>query len=472
MGLQDRLAAFRAQGTALPRPPSQIGWYDPDGPPPAPPAALQAACAALAGLTLEETTAGPALVRLQLVTPASGHHRDALRQLASSTTGALRPLAAGPVPEVPFAGSLVLDLETTSGAGGSGTGIVVLGAGRPVPEGLLVAQAVVTGPGHEPAALAWLARWAAGTRAVLTWNGASFDLPVLQARAVLGRQPWPLPDAVHLDLLPIARRTWRHDLPSRRLTEVERSLLGIERPDDLPGALIPALWQDVRASGDWQRLEPVLHHNAADLLGLALAATELIRVASGAAATTGERLALAQAWERHGDPEQARRWFLAAAPPPGSPFGPAGEEALWQAARFLRRRDGPAAAIPYLERLAQHGTRHRDSALLQLARLAEWHLRDLDLALEHTRRLLQAPPHPGRTALEHRQRRLLRRTGRQEPAPTQPAPASAPPPPGPAPAPGTWLRRFRQLRQSASRPLPGQPGSPAPPLPGNCGTVE
>src|SRR5437763_52010 len=96
---------------------------------------------------------------------------------------------------------------------------------------------------EEPALLAALVPLLEQAAGVVTFNGSAFDLPLLETRFVLARRRWP-PRLPHLDLLRPARRVFAPRCADCRLTTLEREVLGLEREDDVPGALIPTLYFD------------------------------------------------------------------------------------------------------------------------------------------------------------------------------------------------------------------------------------
>ena len=85
--------------------------------------------------------------------------------------------------------------------------------------------------------------------AVVTYNGRSFDVPVLESRMTMSRVLSPCGPMAHFDLLHSVRRLYGHRMPGCRLAEAERRLLGIDRPDDIPGSLIPAIYHDYLVAG-------------------------------------------------------------------------------------------------------------------------------------------------------------------------------------------------------------------------------
>src|SRR5262249_57496902 len=102
---------------------------------------------------------------------------------------------------------------------------------------------------------------------LVTFNGATFDLPLLETRFLMTRRRWPaaLP---HLDLLRPARRIWAAYLPDCRLATLEREVVGVMREDDIAGGLIPALYFDFLRSRRAAPLARVLAHHRGGLLTL------------------------------------------------------------------------------------------------------------------------------------------------------------------------------------------------------------
>ena len=164
-------------------------------------------------------------------------------------------------------GLLFLDTETTGLAGGTGTYTFLVGVARILQRRLVVSQYFMRDFDDEPALLAALASLLADARAIVTFNGGGFDLPLLETRFVLGRRPWPttLP---HLDLLRPSRRVWTGWLADCRLATLERSVLGLIREHDVPGGIIPLLYFDYLRSRRATPLRRVFEHNRADVLSL------------------------------------------------------------------------------------------------------------------------------------------------------------------------------------------------------------
>lgn len=160
-----------------------------------------------------------------------------------------------------------LDTETTGLGTATGTLPFLVGVGRWSGDLLHIRQLVLPDQPDEPAFLAALAAEIPADAWLVTYNGRSFDWPLLVTRYRLLRQPAP-PFAGHLDLLPVARLLWRHRLPDARLASVERGVAGVLRHGDLPGALIPERYFAYLRSGQGALLEEVLDHNRQDIVSL------------------------------------------------------------------------------------------------------------------------------------------------------------------------------------------------------------
>lgn len=192
-----------------------------------------------------------------------------LGELATPSPAARRR-GAVPLPERIEAARLALfDTETTGLAGGSGTRAFMVGLARFNAEGLAITQFTTATMAAEPAMLRALLD-AVGEDAVLvSYNGKSYDRPLLGTRLRLSRIDDPLSRFPHLDLLHATRRRLRGTLPDCRLSTVERHWLGVVRDDDLPGSEAPAAWLGFLRGGSAALLRRVGEHNAQDLASLA-----------------------------------------------------------------------------------------------------------------------------------------------------------------------------------------------------------
>jgi uncharacterized protein YprB with RNaseH-like and TPR domain len=179
-----------------------------------------------------------------------------------------------------------LDTETTGLSGGSGTWVFLVGWSRLVEDaggiGLMVSQYFLEDLGGEPglveAVESGLAAQdgAAGTEEgpacrLATYNGASFDLPLLRTRWIMNGRAFP--ELPHLDCVHPARRLWRQVAGQARLGTIEALVLGVRRPDDIPGSLVPQLYLDYLRRGAGPgfaaELGGVFRHHVQDVVSLA-----------------------------------------------------------------------------------------------------------------------------------------------------------------------------------------------------------
>jgi uncharacterized protein YprB with RNaseH-like and TPR domain len=205
----------------------------------------------------------------RVLEPDHHHGRAPLRDGLRSEPATLALLARDPsLFDVDLSRALFLDTETTGLAGGTGTVAFLVGLARFVDGALCIEQLIVPELGHERPVLARLAERIAAASCVITYNGKSFDWPLLRTRFVMCRLPVPAL-SLHIDLLHAARSVWKQRLSSLRLTEVEREILRFEREGDIPGSEIPARYFEFLRDGAAERLAPVLEHNQNDVIALA-----------------------------------------------------------------------------------------------------------------------------------------------------------------------------------------------------------
>ncbi len=170
---------------------------------------------------------------------------------------------------------LFLDTETTGLAGGTGTYAFLVGLGWWEDEGFVVEQYFMRNHGEEPSLLLEVLECLNRRRVLVTFNGKSFDWPLLQTRFQMVRLR-PVPELwAHLDLLHPARQIWRGSLKSVALTELEHHVLGFRRDRDIPSAAIPQRYFNYLRGGPPQEIADVFHHNQLDLCGLAFLALRI-----------------------------------------------------------------------------------------------------------------------------------------------------------------------------------------------------
>ena len=163
-----------------------------------------------------------------------------------------------------------LDTETSGLSGGTGTYAFLVGVARFIDDQFVLQQFFMRDPAEEPALLEGIAKFIAPCQSLVTFNGKSFDAPLLSTRYRLHQIPIPYKDYSHLDLLPLARRLWRDRLESRALKYLEEHVLGLKRSsEEVPGYEIPWLYFDYLRTGDARPLGGVFYHNAMDVVAMA-----------------------------------------------------------------------------------------------------------------------------------------------------------------------------------------------------------
>ncbi len=176
---------------------------------------------------------------------------------------------------------LFFDTETTGLGSGTGNVPFMLGLGFYEAEEFVVQQLFVRDPSEEYAMLHYLAQVCARYTHLVTYNGRSFDWPIVQNRFVLNRLPFDSGGLEQLDLLYISRNLWKHSLESCRLSKVEEERLGIVRHEDVPGAMAPMLYFQYLADRKIEPMEGVFEHNELDVLTLATLTTHMGFILSG-----------------------------------------------------------------------------------------------------------------------------------------------------------------------------------------------
>ena len=162
---------------------------------------------------------------------------------------------------------LYLDTETT-GLMGAGTVAFEVGLGWQEGSSFHVRQLVMRDYPEERFLLEEIVRVAERFDVICSFNGKTFDLPLLRNRFIMNRIRTTCLDKPHIDLLHIARRVWKLRLKHCNLTNLEEALLGIPRVDDLPGAQVPERFFSYLKTGDFHLLDDVLEHNEQDIVSL------------------------------------------------------------------------------------------------------------------------------------------------------------------------------------------------------------
>jgi uncharacterized protein YprB with RNaseH-like and TPR domain len=335
-------------------------------------------------------------------------------------------LAAPDIPRAVF-----IDLETTGISGGAGTLAFLVGCGYFDLGAFQVRQFLLTSYAAERALLAAVAEFFEGADLIVTYNGKTFDVPVMETRWSFHRMSMPLDGVPHFDMLHPARRLWSARADKRgeeggcRLSTLERVLFDVRRAGDVPGFEIPARYFRFLRSGDPRPLEPVLEHNRLDLVSLAAVTARAVRLAQEGAEGCRdglEALALGRVYERSGILDAAEACYRRASCAEAADIR---GEALYRlglrlrrARRFLEAADCWRSLLDLTESI--HARRNqtmralRNFAAEALAIHHEHRDRDLSAARELALFALEeAEEHGTRTeGIRHRLSRLERKIAR------------------------------------------------------------
>jgi len=207
---------------------------------------------------------------------------------------------------------LFLDTETTGLAGGTGTYPFLVGIAWWDAGGLEVEQFFLREHSEEQSLLAALAERLAERRVLVTFNGKSFDWPLLETRYRMTRTIKPPAPRAHLDFLHPARTLWRLRLGSVRLPELEKHVLGWNRGADVMSELIPQIYFDYLRGASPDPLVHIFHHNQMDLRGLAALASRVLSLVGNPEAhglDGFELFGVSRICERRGEDLRARKLY-------------------------------------------------------------------------------------------------------------------------------------------------------------------
>ncbi len=176
---------------------------------------------------------------------------------------------------------LFLDTETTGLGLGAGNVAFMIGIGYYEANEFVVQQLFIRNPAEELAMLVYLQNLMETRNQMVTYNGKSFDWPIIKNRFVMNRLRPSGDEPQHFDLLYPSRSLWRRSLPSCRLSMVEKARLGLSRIDDVPGSLAPELYFLYLAEGNPTVLSGVFEHNEKDVLTLAALSVHFSKLLEG-----------------------------------------------------------------------------------------------------------------------------------------------------------------------------------------------
>jgi hypothetical protein len=318
---------------------------------------------------------------------------------------------------------IFLDTETSGLAGGTGTYAFLIGIGKFVPDGFHLSQYFMRDPIEEPAQLASVLGALEECKVLVTYNGKSFDVPLLNSRYISNGEPAPLNSYAHIDLLHLARRLWRDRLASRTLGSIEENILNALRTEeDIPGWMVPSIYFDYLKSGDARPLSNVFYHNAMDILSLATLLNHISSILDdphGGIVEHGvDLIAMGRIFEDMREFDAAAQCFAR-----GLEFNIPENirgKAIQRWSFMEKRRNNIEISIQLWENAAEYEEIY---AHVELAKVFEHRRRDFDQAIQWTEQalmIIQSPHFPELerriwvSELEHRLSRLMRKIERSK----------------------------------------------------------
>lgn len=286
---------------------------------------------------------------------------------------------------------LFFDTETTGLSGGTGNVIFLLGHSRLQGDEIVVHQHFLSHPAAEAALFSSFLQHVSASDCLVTFNGKSFDWPQVRTRHTLLRgRVTPLVAPAHLDLLHSARRIWRDELETCRLSLIEREKLHVLRMDDVPGSMAPTLYFQYLQSLNPEVVHGVLLHNEWDVLSLITLYVHLSRLLQETPATSTaspqEQFQIALWFEKLGCFAHAKQWYEIAM----MHDHPVRTRAKVALGHIYKRTKEYGHAIAVWESSLRETRYDSAEVCLALSKVFEHHVKDYEIALSYALRAFAA----------------------------------------------------------------------------------
>ena len=308
---------------------------------------------------------------------------------------------------------LYLDTETT-GLGGSGTVAFLVGMGYLTDTGFEVHQFLMRDYPEEPFLLKHVAAGLGKFDVLCTFNGTTFDVPLLESRFLMNRMDRSCLEMPHLDLLHMCRRLWKLRLGRCNLGRLEEVILGKPRVDDLPGSEVPQRYFTYLKTKRMELLDDILRHNAQDIASLCVLLNHMadLYLHPEKIRFSEDVYSMGRALEKINHTEYARRCYRLARP---GRMGASAGAALAMSYRRSGEREEAAEIWREMVRERKGGA----EPYVELAKYEEHVRRNIPEALEWTEKALMLLSEPSlregesvqetKNELQYRRQRLLRK---------------------------------------------------------------
>lgn len=312
---------------------------------------------------------------------------------------------------------LYLDTETT-GLGGSGTVAFLVGLGYLTDDGFEVHQFLMRDYPEEPYLLKHVAAGLGKFDVLCTFNGTTFDVPLLESRFLMNRMDRSCLDLPHLDLLHMCRRLWKLRLGRCNLGRLEEVILGSPREEDIPGSEVPQRYFTYLKTGQMSLLDDILKHNAQDIASLCVLLNHMadLYLHPEKIRFSEDVYSMGRALERVDQTERARKCYRLAR---GGRMGDLAGSALAASYRRSGQREEAAAVWREMIREGRGGV----APYVELAKYEEHIRRDIPAALKLTEQAIVKLSEPGirqvgavqeqQNELQYRWQRLKRKLKEQ-----------------------------------------------------------
>ncbi len=312
---------------------------------------------------------------------------------------------------------LYLDTETT-GLGGSGTVAFLVGLGYLTDNGFEVHQFLMRDYPEEPYLLKHVAAGLGKFDVLCTFNGTTFDVPLLESRFLMNRMDRSCLELPHLDLLHMCRRLWKLRLGRCNLGRLEEVILGRPREEDIPGSEVPQRYFTYLKTGQISLLDDILKHNAQDIASLCVLLNHMadLYLHPEKIRFSEDVYSMGRALERVDQTERARKCYRLAR---GGRMGDLAGSALAVSYRRSGQREEAAEVWREMIRERRGGV----TPYIELAKYEEHIRRDIPAALKLTEQAITRLSEPGlgrdgavqeqQNELQYRWQRLKRKLKEQ-----------------------------------------------------------
>jgi len=305
---------------------------------------------------------------------------------------------------------LFLDTETTNLGLGAGTLVFLVGFCWFDGEGLKTRQFFLEDISAEPVFLLNIQSFIENFAALVSFNGKTFDIPLLRSRFVINLISEEIRNWRHIDLLHVSRNLFKRKIASKRLVDIETEILNFQRKgDDIPGWLIPQAYFDYLETGESASIANIFYHNRMDIISLAALARYLAGFFGGEIIDRNIQTSLAEIFMKNRNFPLSLEFF--SKDWNDGDFPALDPRGLMNLAYVLKKTGNWEQAVKVWEKLAQDGNLH---ANIELAKYFEHHQKHSRMALEWTEKAIMISTEEFEMIeLDHRKNRLLKKVANE-----------------------------------------------------------